>query len=144
MATQTAPKESPRIRGKKLGFKLGNKEYWPDMTKAELSATDSDDTATFGSIQAGGTPMKLVIEAIQSTAKTSLWRYLFEHVGESVEFMLAIHGNEKPTADEPHITGTCVIEMPPKLSTEVKNTSTFDLELPVETWQMTDTASTAS
>lgn len=137
MATAT---ESPRIKGKKLGFKLDSKELWPDMSSAELAPVDSDDTTTFGSIQAGGTQMQLKIAGIQSTAKTSLWRTLFDNVGKTVPFMLAVHGNEAPTADQPHITGTCTIEKPPTLSTEVKSTSTFELELPVETWELTETS----
>lgn len=131
--------ESPRIKGKKLGFKLDDKELWPDMSSAELSPTDSDNSETFGSIAAGGTPMTLKIAGIQSTAKTSLWRTLFDNVGATVPFMLAVHGNEVPTEDQPHVVGTCTIETPPTLSTEVKSTSTFDLELPVETWTLQET-----
>lgn len=134
-----AKTESPRIRGKKLGFKLDAKELWPDMSSVELAPVDSDDSTTFGSIQAGGTTMQLKITGIQSTAKTSLWRTLFDNVGKTVPFMLAVHGNEIPSEDQPHIEGTCTIEKPPPLSTEVNTTSSFDLELPVETWEMKKT-----
>ena len=130
-------KESPRIRGERLGFKLNETEYWPDMSSVTLEPVDKDDSATFGSINVGGTPMQLKVAGIQSTAKASLWRFLFDHVGETVPFMIAVHGNEKPTDDQPHVTGKCTIEKPPALSTEVNETATFELELPVEDWTLT-------
>lgn len=130
------PKESPRITGKKLGFKVADKVVWPDMSKAVLEPADASDTETFGSITAGSTQMQLTISAIQSTSKASLWRYLFDHVGEEVSFEFAPNGNPTATADQPHVTGKCVIEKPPTLSTEVKSTSTFELTLPVTSWQL--------
>ena len=137
-ASTTAPKESPRLRGKKRGFSINSKEVWPDMSSAELAAADSSDGDTFGSIQAGGTTMKLSLSAIQSTAKTSLWRFLFEHVGETVPFVFAPHGNTTPTADEPIITGKCTIEKPPALTSKVNETSRFDIELPVTEWKLNE------
>ena len=31
-------RESARIKGKKLGFKLNDRDVWPDMNEAEMSA----------------------------------------------------------------------------------------------------------
>lgn len=138
MAISTA--ESTRIRGKKLVFKIGANAFHVDASKVELSPADSDDTATFGSIQAGGSTMKLNVSGIQSTKKTSLWRWLFDNVGKTATFVFAPNGNETPTADEPHIVGTITVEKPPVLSTEVNSTSTFDLEIPVESWSVKETA----
>ena len=74
--------ESPRIKGQKLGFQINGRAVWPDMSEAELSPSSDDSYATFGSIQAGGTPMQLKVAGIVSTAATSLWRLLFDNVDD--------------------------------------------------------------
>lgn len=127
-------RESARIKGKKLGFKLNGRDVWPDMNEAEMSPSDSDSTATFGSIGAGGTQMKLKVAGIVSTASASLWRLLFDNVGKDVPFTFAPNGNDTPSADQPHYTGVCTISTPPTLPVKVNEESTFDLELPVVSW----------
>lgn len=133
-------KESPRIKGKKLGFKLNDKDVWPDMSEAQMEPSDSESTATFGSIAAGGTQMKLKVAGIVSTASVSLWRLLFDNVGKDIPFMFAPNGNETPSADQPHYTGVCTISTPPTLPVKVNEDSTFDLELPVISWEQKTSA----
>ena len=128
-------RESARIKGKKLGFKLNDRDVWPDMNEAEMSPSDSDSTATFGSIGAGGTQMKLKVAGIVSTASASLWRLLFDNVGKDIPFVFAPHGNATPPADPPHSVGTCTISTPPPLPVKVNEESTFALELPVVSWR---------
>ena len=128
-------RESARIKGKKLGFRLNDRDVWPDMNEAEMSPSDSDSTATFGSIGAGGTQMKLKVAGIVSTASASLWRLLFDNVGKDVPFTFAPNGNEHATPDMPHYMGTCTISTPPTLPVKVNEESTFDLELPVVSWR---------
>ena len=137
---QVTVRESSRIKGKKLGFKLNDRDVWPDMSEAEMSPSESDSTATFGSIGVGGTQMKLKVAGIVSTASASLWRLLFDNVGKDVPFVFAPNGNEIPSADQPHYTGVCTISTPPTLPVKVNEESTFDLELPVISWTQKTTA----
>ena len=127
-------RESVRIKGQRLGFQINGRPVWPDMSEAELSPSSDDSYATFGSIQAGGTPMKLKVSGIVSTAATSLWRLLFDNVGKELSFVFSPNGNDTPSADMPHYVGKVTVEAPPPLPVKVKDTSTFDLEMPVVEW----------
>lgn len=127
-------KESPRIKGQKLGFQINGKPVWPDMSSAELSPSSDDSFATFGSILAGGTPMQLKVSGIVSTAATSLWRLLFDNVGKELPFIFAPNGNDVPTSDQPHYIGRVTIKQPPSLPVKINEVSSFDLEMPVVEW----------
>lgn len=127
-------RESPRIKGQKLGFQINGRAVWPDMSEAELSPSSDDSFATFGSILAGGTPMQLKVNGIVSTAATSLWRLLFDNVGKELPFIFAPNGNEVPSNDQPHYVGRVTIKQPPSLPVKIGDTSTFDLEMPVVEW----------
>lgn len=128
-------RESTRIKGQKLGFQINGRPVWPDMSEAELSPSSDDSYATFGSIQAGGTPMKLKVAGIVSTAATSLWRLLFDNVGKDLPFIFAPNGNDTPSADQPHYVGKVTIKEPPALPVKINEVSSFDLEMPVVEWQ---------
>nr|DAV38485.1 MAG TPA: major tail protein [Caudoviricetes sp.] len=127
-------RESPRIKGQKLGFQINGKPVWPDMSEAELSPSSDDSFATFGSILAGGTPMQLKVSGIVSTAAASLWRLLFDNVGRELPFIFAPNGNDTPTNDQPHYIGRVTIKQPPNLPVKINEVSSFDLEMPVVEW----------
>lgn len=127
-------RESPRIKGQKLGFQINGKPVWPDMSEAELSPSSDDSFATFGSILAGGTPMQLKVSGIVSTAATSLWRLLFDNVGKELPFIFAPNGNDVPSNDQPHYVGRVTIKQPPNLPVKINDVSSFDLEMPVVEW----------
>lgn len=127
-------RESPRIKGQKLGFQINGRAVWPDMSEAELSPSSDDSFATFGSILAGGTPMQLKVAGIVSTAATSLWRLLFDNVGKELPFIFAPNGNDVPTNDQPHYIGRVTIKQPPNLPVKINEVSSFDLEMPVVEW----------
>lgn len=127
-------RESPRIKGQKLGFQISGRAVWPDMSEAELSPSSDDSFATFGSILAGGTPMQLKVSGIVSTAATSLWRLLFDNVGKELPFIFAPNGNDVPTNDQPHYIGRVTIKQPPNLPVKINEVSSFDLEMPVVEW----------
>ena len=127
-------RESVRIKGLKLGFQINGKAVWPDMSEAELSPSSDDSYATFGSVMAGGTPMKLKVAGIVSTAATSLWRLLFDNVGKDLSFIFAPNGNDVPSVDQPHYIGRVTVKEPPALPVKINETSTFDLEMPVVDW----------
>lgn len=127
-------RESPRIKGQKLGFQINGRAVWPDVSEAELSPSSDDSFATFGSILAGGTPMQLKVSGIVSTAATSLWRLLFDNVGKELPFDFAPNGNDVPTDDQPHYIGRVIIKQPPNLPVKINEVSSFDLEMPVVEW----------
>ena len=127
-------RESVRIKGLKLGFQINGKAVWPDMSEAELSPSSDDSYATFGSVMAGGTPMKLKVAGIVSTAATSLWRLLFDNVGKDLSFIFAPNGNDVPSVDQPHYIGRVTVKEPTALPVKINETSTFDLEMPVVDW----------
>lgn len=127
-------RESPRIKGQKLGFQINGKAVWPDMSAAELSPSSDDSFATFGSILAGGTPMQLKVSGIVSTAATSLWRLLFDNVGKELPFIFAPNGNDVPSNEQPHYIGRVTIKQPPNLPVKINEVSSFDLEMPVVEW----------
>lgn len=133
-------RESPRIKGQKLGFQIQGKAVWPDMSGAELSPSSDDSYATFGSILAGGTPMQLKVSGVVSTAATSLWRLLFDNVGKDLPFVFAPNGNETPSADQPHYVGRVTIKQPPSLPVKINEVSSFDLEMPVVEWSQKTSA----
>ena len=133
-------RESPRIKGQKLGFQIQGKAVWPDMSGAELSPSSDDSYATFGSILAGGTPMQLKVSGIVSTAATSLWRLLFDNTGKDLPFIFSPNGNETPSADQPHYVGKVTIKQPPSLPVKINEVSSFDLEMPVVEWSQKTSA----
>lgn len=124
---------SARIRGRQLMLTMGTpaNDFWADATSVILDNEEADqDTVTFeDAAQAGGAVQEfLTITAIQSTDPDSLWSYVWDHVGEDVPFVYAPHGNEEPTAAQPHFTGTCTIGSRPSIGGEAGRTNTYTFE----------------
>ena len=124
---------STRIRGRQLSLKLGTptKDYFADTTSVVLDNEEADaDVVTFAdAAEPGGARQSfLTISAIQSTDPTSLWSYLWEHTGEEVGFTYAPHGNEVPTAAQPHFIGVCTIGPRPALGGEAGRSTTYTFE----------------
>lgn len=124
---------SSRIRGKQLMLTLGTPgtDYWADATSVVLDNEEADqDTVTFEDAAEDGGPRQefLQITAIQSTDADSLWSYVWDHTGEDVPFVYAPHGNETPTASQPHFTGTCTIGARPSIGGEAGRTNTYTFE----------------
>lgn len=125
---------STRIKGTKLSLKFGSpaKDYWCDVTSCTLTNEEADaGVVTFcDAADGGGRDFFLNIAGIQSTAADSFWRYVWEHTGEEVGFTYAPHGNEMPTADEPHFIGTVKVGPKPEVGGEagVDNEYTFETQ----------------
>lgn len=126
---------STRIKGAKLGLTFGSgvdaKDYWTDITTYSLAASDSsDDVTTFEDVANGGGSFKLSFTALQSTDADSLWSYAWDNTGAEVPFTLAPHGNETPTAAQPHFVGTVTIGAKPSLGGDANGAAsyTFDAE----------------
>jgi hypothetical protein len=72
------------------------------------------------------------ISALTSTASGSFWTYLWDNAGEkNIAFTYAPHGNDTPSAAQPHFTG--FVDIPhtkPDLGGEAgENTYTFETTL---------------
>ena len=131
---------STRMRGNKLALTFGTPgtDYWADATSVVLENEErSSDVVTFEDAANYGDSRQwfFTLSAIQSTASTSFWRYLWENTGEVVAFTYAPHGNTTATADQPHFLGTCKIGPKPSVGGDAghDNTYTFETRLDVET-----------
>ena len=125
---------STRIKGRQLKLLVGSSpatDVWADTTSVVLDNEEAeDDTTTFeDAAEPGGARQEfLTISGVQSTDATSLWSYCWDNVGEEVPFTYAPHGNETPTAAQPHFLGTCRIGPRPTLGGEAGRDTTFTFE----------------
>lgn len=128
---------STRIKGTKLALTLGTPgmDYWADITTYTLTNEDADtDVVTFADAAEGGAVQyRLTGSAIQSMAADGFWRYVWDNTAEVVPFTLAPHGNEEPTAEQPHFIGNVKIGRKPAVGGDAGTGAfTFDFEWDVE------------
>lgn len=133
---------SPRIRGnKKPVLTLGTPgaDQSADVISWTIENEEADsDVITFEDAAAGGARQFFLRgSAIQSTASTSFWRYVWENNGEvDVPYTVAPHGNAIATAAEPHFVGTLTIGAKPTIGGEADTSSTsaftFDYEFEID------------
>lgn len=133
---------SPRIRGnKKPVLTLGSPgaEYSADLISWNIENEEADsDVITFEDAAAGGARQFFLRgSAIQSTASTSFWRYVWENTGETgIAYTIAPHGNAVATEAEPHFVGTLKIGPKPTVggeaSTSTSSAFTFDYEFEID------------
>lgn len=133
---------SPRIKGnKKPVLTLGSPgtDQSADIISWRIENEEADsDVVTFEDAQSGGArQFYLRGSAIQSTAATAFWRYVWENTGETdVPYTIAPHGNDEPTAAEPHFIGTLSIGPKPTIGGEASTSSTsafqFDFEFEID------------
>lgn len=124
---------STRIKGTKLALKLGTPatDVWADITSYSLEPKEADsDTTTFeDASNGGGVDYLLKLSGIQSTDTASFWMMAWSKSGSEVPFTVAPHGNEVPTAAQPHFVGTVKIGMKPKIGGDAGTGAfTFDVE----------------
>jgi hypothetical protein len=116
-----------RIRGKQVKFTLNGHDYECDLVSAVLEKVDApssgtDTVTTFcdASTSAGGQVWQLSIEAVQSTdtsaatdgesLHTLIWDSAATAGGAKIPFVFMTHGNATASAEQPHFTGTAVVE----------------------------------
>lgn len=131
---------SPRIKGNALSLKFGSpdKDYWCDVTAVTLTNEEGDSAlTTFCDAAAGGKrQFFLNITGVQSTDPDSLWRYIWDHVGETVGYTYAPHGNAEASVAQPHFIGTVTIGPRPEIGGEAG----IDTEYSFETqWKVVGT-----
>lgn len=132
---------STRIKGNALKLEFGDnsaEDFWADATSVVLENEEKDsDVVTFYDAAHPGDERQwfFTLGAIQSTEDGSLWRYLWENVGEEIAYTYAPHGNEDPSSDKPHFIGKCKIKEKPQVGGEADEdgTYTFEIRLDVTT-----------
>lgn len=122
---------STRMKGNRLRLTLDSEDYWADCTAVELLNEEADaDVVTFEDAQTpgGARTYYFQITAIQSTDPDSLWSYIWDQAGDEVPYVYAPHGNETPTAAQPHFTGSLTIGARPSVGGEAGRTNTYTFE----------------
>lgn len=108
-------------------------EFSADLKAARITNEDKDDV-TFAEVKNGEvTDATLALTAITGTALGRLWRFLWENAGAEVEAVFGPHGNEDPSATEPHFAGTVKIPRKPEVGNEATVESSrpeFEYEAP--------------
>lgn len=133
---------STRIRGNKkpqLTIGAPGTDYSADLLSWTIENEEADaDVITFEDAEnGGGRQYFLRGSAIQSTASTAFWRYVWENSGdEGVPYTIAPHGNAVPSNTEPHFTGTLTIGPKPTIGGEADASRTsafvFDFEFEID------------
>lgn len=124
-----------RLKGAKLSIIIDAIEYNCDVTSTEIDNGDASgtDVLTFCEVddEDSGLAYTLKITATQDTSSESFWSLVWDRSGEIVEVLVAPHGNEIPTTDQPHFHLEEVkIGTAPKLGGQASRTDTwtFDTE----------------
>jgi len=133
---------SPRIKGNVLPvLTLGSpgSEYSADLISWLIENEEADsDVVTFEDAASGGSrQFYLRGSAIQSTASTAFWTYVWENSGDTgVAYTIAPHGNAVATVSQPHFVGTLTIGAKPTIGGEASTSSssafTFEFEFEID------------
>jgi len=116
-----------RIKGKNLTITVNGEEFQCDLTSAVLQKDSAesgqeDTVQTFceAGTSAAGQVWYMDTTAIQSTDTAtnddgqSLWRLVWDSAstqgGAELPFVFAPYSNETPSADQPHFTGTLIVD----------------------------------
>lgn len=123
---------STRIKGNALKLTFGSpgEDYWADQTSVVLENEEKGSgVTTFEDAAAGGSRQWFfTLSAIQSTQATSFWRYLWDNEGAEVAFTYAPHGNETPSADQPHFVGMCKVGPKPSVGGDADREGEYTFE----------------
>ncbi len=123
---------STRIKAQNIIFNIASTDYACDANMVELTLDDAPgDVQTFCETRVGG-QWALQLDGITSGEATSLYRILWDNFGTEVAFTIAPNGNEEPSSDEPHYTGTAVFNQLPPLSLMSNETAKFSVTLEVK------------
>lgn len=110
---------SPRVKGNALSMLVDGVDRWVDCTSVVMDGEDlTIGPNLHGTVRAVRVRDWFEVEAVQSTAASSFWTFLYEHQGQDVPFAYAPHGNAVATTDEPHFTGILTVPGPPRLGGE--------------------------
>lgn len=123
---------STRIVAQNIVFKIGTTTYAPDINQVELTLGDAPGgVRTMTEVRANG-EWALKIAGIVSGDSDSLYQFLWLNFGTEATFTIAPNGNTSPSADEPHYTGTVVVNELPPLSLSAGDDAAFEVTLRVK------------
>jgi len=110
-----------------------------DLISWTIENEEADsDVITFEDAASGGSRQFFLRgSAIQSTAANSFWTTVWENSGDTgIAYTIAPHGNETPTAAQPHFVGTLTYGPKPSIGGEASTSSssafTFDFEFEID------------
>jgi hypothetical protein len=114
-------------------------EYATDLISWTIENEEADaDVITFEDAASGGARQFFLRgSAIQSTDTAAFWTYVWENSGDTaVAYTIAPHGNETPSATQPHFVGTLTIGPKPTIGGEASTSSSsafvFDFEFEID------------
>jgi len=123
---------STRIVGQNIVFKLDATSYAPDLNQFELTLGDAPGgVRTFSEVRPNA-EWSLKLSGIVSGDADSLYQFLWLNFGTEVDFIAGPNGNTSAGADEPHYTGTVVINELPPLSITSGDDLSFEVTLRVK------------
>ena len=121
---------SQRIYGRKLWLTIDGTDKAADIKECMLEPDDTPaDDLTFGDAAAGVSSGKLSITAIQSTDPDSFWRYCWANAGEELPFRMAAHGNDVPSAAQPHVAGTVTVGARPAIGGKADPRASYEFKV---------------
>jgi hypothetical protein len=122
---------STRIKAQNIVFTIDGDDYECDANLVQLSLDDAPgDVQTFCEVRVGG-QWSLQLDGITSGDATSLYRILWTNFGTALPFVIAPNGNTVPSSNEPHYTGTVVMNELPPLALNSNETTLFSVTLEV-------------
>lgn len=124
-----------RIKGNKLTIEIDGVQYENHLKSVRLEQAEADsDFVTFADAKAGGAyEWTMTGTAAQDTDTDSFWSMVWENTGQEVPFTVALHGNEVPSATQPHHTGTVKIGVKPPIGGDAgEDVFDFDFEWKVQ------------
>lgn len=98
-----------------LTLEIDGNDASAEVSKAVITVNDAgSDFSTFTDARNGGAKeWRLEFTAGQDpVTATSLWRQVWDHAGESIDFVLDPVGGGAPSVGNPQYEGTCTITLP--------------------------------
>lgn len=120
--------KSTPIKGKDLVFNIDGVDHYCDIRQAIMTSEEGNTDDTTFCNPDGARQHFFNVTANQSTQSGSFWRTIWEHTGETVDFVYAPHGNLEATEDLPHFTGTVTIGPKPDLGGQAGRNNTYSFE----------------
>lgn len=103
-----------RITGRLLTLEIDETDYSDQASNASVGSAESEsDFLSFAEgAQGGARDYTLNLTVAQDLAAGTLWREIYDNVGDTVPFVIAPYGNAVATAGQPHVAGNAVISEP--------------------------------
>lgn len=122
-----------RLRRNRLALTVGGEHYWSEVSSARLVPAYDKQLLLCGGYDFLVTGWSLELVAVQSTEASSLWSLIWDHATEVLPFTLAPNGNDIPSPERPHFTGTVQLPYRPSIGGDaaIRGDFTFSASLAV-------------